>query len=203
MDRRQRQRRTKKRGGLFRRLLGLVIIAAAAYWIVFYVLPNRQHIDPDWKEMEHPIFVKGEFTGFNANGTGESLLLPLPLLQKYVDSSIRYEEESKSAILSTESELLYMQENSTSASLNNQPIQLRLAPEEKDGVTYLPADTLEDLYGFEVEEDSDTGAVLLMTAGETVPLGKVKGRKTTERRHCAARRQFMPPLSRICLGEPW
>lgn len=175
MDRRQRQRRTKKRGGLFRRLLGLVIIAAAAYWIVFYVLPNRQHIDPDWKGMEHPIFVKGEFTGFNANGTGESLLLPLPLLQKYVDSSIRYEEESKSAILSTESELLYMQENSTSASLNNQPIQLRLAPEEKDGVTYLPADTLEDLYGFEVEEDSDTGAVLLMTAGETVPLGKVKG----------------------------
>lgn len=177
MDRRQRQRRVKKRGSLFRRLLGLVIIAAAAFWVVYYVLPNRQHLDPDWKSLEKPVFVKGELTGYSASGTGDSLLLPLPLLQEYVDPSIRYEEESKSVILSTDSSLLYMQEDSTAASLNNEPLQLRLAPEEKDGVTYLPADTLEDLYGFEVDEDSSTGAVLLMTAGETVPLGKVKGKE--------------------------
>lgn len=177
MDRRQRQRRVKKRGSLFRRLLGLVIIAAAAFWVVYYVLPNRQHLDPDWKGLEKPVFVKGELTGYSASGTGDSLLLPLPLLQEYVDSSIRYEEKSKSVILSTDSSLLYMQEDSTAASLNNEPLQLRLAPEEKDGVTYLPADTLEDLYGFEVDEHSSTGAVLLMTAGETVPLGKVKGKE--------------------------
>ncbi|MNO40889.1 putative sporulation-specific glycosylase YdhD [compost metagenome] len=175
MNRRQRQRRVKKRGGLFRRLLGLVIIAAAAYWVVFYVLPNRLHIDPDWKGLEQPVFVQGELTGYSASGTGDALLLPLPLLQKYVDSSIRYEEKTKSVILSTDNELLYMQEDTKTASLNNQPLQLRLAPEEKKGVTYLPADTLENLYGLEVEEDKDTGAVLLMTAGETVPLGKVKG----------------------------
>lgn len=175
MSRRQRHSRTNKRGSLYRRLLGLVIIAAAALWVVYYVLPNRAHIEPDWKGLEKPVFVKGQLTDYSAAGTGESLLLPLPLLQEVVDSSIRYEDESKSVILSTDSELLYMQENSTSASLNNQPLQLRLAPEEKDGVTYLPADTLEDLYGFEVEEDATTGAVLLMTAGETVPLGTVQG----------------------------
>lgn len=175
MNRRQRQRSVKRRGGLFRRLFGLLIIAAAAYWVVFFVFPNRQHIDPDWKGQEHPIFVKGELTGYLASGSGDSLLLPLPLLQEYVDSSIRYETETKSVILSTESKLLYMQEDTTDASLNNKPLQLRLAPEVKDEVTYLPADVLEDLYGFEVQEDSGTGAVLLMTAGETVPLGKVKG----------------------------
>ncbi|MBW4083793.1 glycosyl hydrolase family 18 protein [Paenibacillus sp. S150] len=175
METRQRQRRVRKRGGLFRRLLGLVIIAAAAYWVVYYVLPNRLHIVPDWKGLEHPVFVKGELTGYSASGTGDGLLLPLPLLQEYVDSSIHYEEATKSVILSTDNELLYMQEDTTAASLNNEPLQLRLAPEEKDGVTYLPADTLENLYGFEVEEDQATGAVLLMTAGETVPLGKIKG----------------------------
>lgn len=177
MDRRQRQRREKKRGGLFRRFLGLIIIAAAAYWVVFYVLPNRMHIDPDWKGLDKPIFVKGELTGYSASGTGEGLLLPLPFLQKYVDTSIRYEDESKSVILSTDSELLYMQEDTTTASLNNKPLQLRLAPEEQGGVTYLPSQTLEELYGFEVEEDKGTGAVLLMNAGETVPLGKVKGKE--------------------------
>lgn len=140
-----------------------------------FVLPNRQHIDPDWKGLEHPIFVKGELTGYSASGTGDSMLLPLPLLQEHVDSSIRYEEKTKSVILSTESELLYMQEDKTDASLNNRPLQLRLAPEVKEKITYLPADVLEDLYGFEIQEDTTTGAVLLMTAGETVPLGKVKG----------------------------
>lgn len=175
MDRRQRQRRVTKRGSLTRRLLGLVIIAAAAFWVVYYVLPNRQHLDPDWKGLDKPIFVKGQLTGYSASGTGDGLLLPLPFLQEYVDPSIRYEQESKSVILSTDSSLLYMQEESKSAALNNEPLQLRLAPEVKDKVTYLPVDTLENLYGFEIEEDTATGAVLLMTAGESVPLGKVKG----------------------------
>lgn len=175
MDRRQRHSRGKKRGGFFRRLIGLMIIAAAAYWIVFYVMPNRQHIDPDWKGLDKPIFVKGQLTGYSASGTGDSMLLPLPLLQEYVDSSIRYEEKTKSVILSTEGELLYMQEDKTAASLNNQPLELRLAPEVQEGVTYLPADVLEDLYGFEIQEDTATGAVLLMNAGESVAIGKVKG----------------------------
>ncbi|WP_239004860.1 glycosyl hydrolase family 18 protein [Paenibacillus tepidiphilus] len=165
----------KKRGSRFRRFVLLAVIAAAVYWVVFYVLPNRSHIDPDWRGLEQPVFVGGKLTGYSASGTGDSLLLPLPLLQGYVDEAIRYEEETKSVILTTASELLYMQENTTEASLNNQPLQLRLAPEEQDGVTYLPADTLKELYGFEIHEDTLTGAVLLMTAGESVPLGKVKG----------------------------
>ncbi|MDQ0196694.1 spore germination protein YaaH [Paenibacillus wynnii] len=177
MDRRQRQKRVKQRGGLFRRLLGLFIIAAAVYWVVFYVMPNRLHVDPDWKGMDKPLFVKGILTEYSASGTGESLLIPLPFLQEYVDSSIRYEAESKSVILSTDSELLYMQADTTKASLNNKPLQLRLAPEEKTGFTYLPAETLKDLYGFEIQEDTVTGAVQLMLAGDSVPLGKVKGDK--------------------------
>ncbi|WP_042200084.1 glycosyl hydrolase family 18 protein [Paenibacillus camerounensis] len=170
-----RQGRTRKRGSRFSLFAVLVIIAAAAYWIAFYVLPNREHTEPDWEGMKQPVFVKGQLTGYSASGTGDGLLLPLPLLQDYVDPAIRYEEATKSVILSTDNDLLYMQEDSTSASLNNEPVQLRLAPEEKDGVTYLPADALEDLYGLEVEEDSVTGAVLLMTAGESVPTGTVKG----------------------------
>lgn len=110
-------------------------------------------------------------------GYGGRAAFTAAFLQEYVDSSIRYEKESKSVILSTDSSLLYMQEESTAAALNNEPLQLRLAPEVKDKVTYLPADTLENLYGFEIEEDTNTGAVLLMTAGESVPLGKVKGKE--------------------------
>lgn len=95
-----------------------------------------------------------------------------------------------------------MQEDSTAASLNNEPLQLRLAPEEKDGVTYLPADTLEDLYGFEVDEDSSTGAVLLMTAGETVPLGKVKGKEGGRTKALRSGTPYMRQSLLICRREP-
>lgn len=171
------RRRVNKRGSWSRRLLVLLLVAAAAYWVIYYVMPNRQHTQPDWKGIEKPIFVKGELTGYSASGSGENLLLPLPVLQASVDSSIHYEEATKSVILSTGNELLYMQENNKDASLNNKPIQLRLAPEVKNKVTYLPSVTLQDLYGFEVQEDNDTGAVLLMSAGESVQLGNVKGDK--------------------------
>ncbi|WP_025700786.1 glycosyl hydrolase family 18 protein [Paenibacillus durus] len=183
MNRRQKHGRGRaaQRSGVLRRLSGLLIVAAAVCALIFFVLPNPLHVDPEWKGADKPIFVKGQYTGFSASGTGENLLLPLPLLEKSVDSSIRYESGTKSVILSTDSKLLYMQADKTTASLNNKPIQLRLAPEERDGVTYLPAEPLKSLYGLDVQENADTGAVLLMTAGETVPLGEVKEDKVALR----------------------
>ncbi|AIQ14464.1 glycosyl hydrolase family 18 protein [Paenibacillus durus] len=183
MNRRQKHghRRAVRRSGVLRRLAGLLIIAAAVYALIFYVLPNPLHVDPEWKGTDKPIFVKGQYTGFSASGTGENLLLPLPLLEKAIDPSIRYESGTKSVILSTDSKLLYMQADKKAASLNNKPIQLRLAPEERDGVTYLPAEPLKSLYGLDVQENADTGAVLLMAAGETVPLGEVKEDKAVLR----------------------
>ncbi|SEU25104.1 glycosyl hydrolase family 18 protein [Paenibacillus sp. NFR01] len=194
MNRTQIHRRSRRRGRLFRRLLGLVLVALAAYWVIYQVLPNRLHIEPEWRSVDKPIFVHGEMTGYSASGTGDGLLLPLPFLQKYVDSSIRYEEGTKSVILTTANDLLYMQENSTDASLNNKPMQLRLAPEDQSGTTFLPADTLESLYGFEVEEDTETGSVLLMTAGESVPLGKVKGNEGDRTRALRSEASIHAPI---------
>ncbi|BCG60993.1 glycosyl hydrolase family 18 protein [Paenibacillus sp. URB8-2] len=183
MNKRQKNGRGRagRRRGLLRRLAGLLIIAAAAYAVIFYVLPNPLQVDPEWKGTDKPIFIKGKYTGYSASGSGESLVLPLPLLQKAVDSSIRYESGTKSVILTTDSELLYMQADKKAASLNNKPIQLRLAPEERGGITYLPAETLKSLYGLDVHENAETGAVLIMTAGETVPLGQVQKNKAVLR----------------------
>ncbi|MFD1775184.1 glycosyl hydrolase family 18 protein [Paenibacillus rhizophilus] len=183
MNKRQKYGRGRagRRRGLLRRLAGLLIIAAAAYAVIFYVLPNPLQVDPEWKGTDKPIFIKGKYTGYSASGSGESLLLPLPLLQKAVDSSIRYESGTKSVILTTDSKLLYMQADKKAASLNNKPIQLRLAPEERGGITYLPAETLKNLYSLDVQENAETGAVLIMTAGETVPLGQVQKNKAALR----------------------
>ncbi|MNM21647.1 putative sporulation-specific glycosylase YdhD [compost metagenome] len=183
MSRRSKSRRNRpaRRGGFLRKLAGLLIIAAGACALVLFVLPNPFHTDPEWKGKDKPIFIKGEFTGYSASGEGEQLLLPLPLLQKAVDPAIRYEAGTKSVILTTDRKLLFMQADKKAAALNNQPVQLRLAPVEKGGVTLLPAESLKNLYGLDVQENKDTGAVLLMTAGESVPLGVVKENKTSMR----------------------
>lgn len=183
MSRAKKYRRTRRgrKPGFLRRLAGLLIVVAAVYAVVFYVLPNPLHVDPEWKGKDKPIFMQGKYTGYSASGTGESLMLPMQLLQKEVDSTIRYESETKSVILTTDSKLLYMQADNKAASLNNKPIQLRLAPVQSGDITFLPADSLKNLYGLDIQENKDSGAVLLMTAGESVSLGTVSDNKAALR----------------------
>lgn len=170
------RRRTGKRN--FSLLLVVCLLAISAYYIVTQVLPNSQHVEPDWKGLNKPIFVKGELMEYSAVGTGDNLKLPLPILQKVIDSNIRYESESKSIILTTPAKLMHLKADEKKAEVNKQTIQLRFAPEESDGVLYLPLQPLKEMYGIEVHEDIKTGAVLLMQAGQTIPMGKVDAGET-------------------------
>ncbi|AJS60110.1 glycosyl hydrolase family 18 protein [Paenibacillus sp. IHBB 10380] len=171
----QGRRRTGKRS--FSLLLVVCLLAVSAYYIVMQQLPNSQHVEPDWKGLNKPIFVKGELLEYSAVGTGDNLMLPLPVLQEVVDPNIRYELESKSIILTTPAKLMHLKTDKKTAEVNNQSIQLRFAPEETEGVLYLPLQPLKELYGIKIHEDANTGAVLLMRAGETIPMGKVDAGK--------------------------
>lgn len=171
--RRRRHRSTAKRR--FAIVLGLCLIVAGAYITVTEVLPNPLHEKPDWKGLDKPIFVKGKLLDESAAGSGEQLKLPLPVLQEAVDPNIRYEKGTKSLILTTPVQVMHLQTGETEARLNNKQVQLRFAPEEKNSLLYMPVQPLKELYGIAVHEDSDTGAVLLMKAGDTIQMGKVNG----------------------------
>lgn len=171
-SRRKRRPAAKRRFAIF---LGLCLIAAGAYLTVTEVLPNPLHEKPDWKGMDKPVFVEGKLLGQSAEGTGEQLMLPLPVLQESVDPNIRYEKGTQSLILTTPAKVMHLQAGEKEAQLNNKQIQLRFAPEKKNGLMYMPIQPLKELYGVTVHEDPDTGAVLLMRAGDTVQMGKVAG----------------------------
>ncbi|WP_435925831.1 glycosyl hydrolase family 18 protein [Paenibacillus sp. DYY-L-2] len=131
------------------------------------MMPNRQHIDPEWKgQYDKPIFAEGNLLEGTAIGTGEGLKLPLPVIQSEVDPNIRYEEDSESVILTTPKKLVLLKTDEKTGKINNKPVNLRIAPEQKNDVLYLPAYLLEELYGMEVHEDAASGAVLLMHPGE-------------------------------------
>lgn len=171
-SRRKRRPTAKRRFAIF---LGLCLIAAGAYVTVTEVLPNPLHEKPDWKGMDKPIFVQGKLLDEPAEGSGEQLKLPLSVLQETVDPNIRYEKGSQSLILTTPAKVMHLQMGEKEAQLNNKQVQLRFAPEEKKGLLYMPIQPLKELYGIAVHEDRNTGAVLLLRAGDTVQMGKVTG----------------------------
>lgn len=173
-----RSRRRGRRSSAKRRfavVLGLCLIAAGAYITVTQILPNPLHAKPDWKGLDKPIFVKGELLDEGAAGSGEQLKLPLSVLQETIDPNIRYEKGTQSLILTTPERVMHLQTGETEAQLNNKQVQLRFAPEEKNGMLYMPVQPLKELYGIDFHEDPNTGAVLLMKAGDTIQMGSVKG----------------------------
>lgn len=169
MNSRKRLHRKSRRRGRGKWLLALLILAVGAYWYSAEILPSREHTEPDWKgKVAKPMFVGGELLEGSAIGEGDGLKLPLPMIQTVVDPHIRYEEESKSVILTTPKKLVLLKTNEKTGKVNNKSMNLRFAPEEKKGVLYVPAYLLKELYGMEVHEDAASGAVLLMKPGETV-----------------------------------
>ena len=156
---------------------GLILLIGGLYWASTIWLPNREHVDPEWLgTVNKPIFAdEGERMEGSALGEGDSLKLPLPVIQSVVDPTIRYEEETGSVILTTPQKLVFLKTDEKVAQINNKPTPLRFAPMEQDGVMYLPAYLLESLYGTEIQEDPESGAVLLARAGESIQTGKVLG----------------------------
>ncbi|WP_438352010.1 glycosyl hydrolase family 18 protein [Paenibacillus sp. FA6] len=151
----------------------ICLLSIAGYYIFTEVLPNRQHVEPDWGGKDRPIFVRGELLEYTALGSGETLKIPLPVLQDIIDPHIRYETETESIILTTTEKLVYLKTDEKKAEINNEITELRFAPEEFEGIMYLPIGVLKDLYGLAVHEDVDSGAVMLMEAGESIPMGAV------------------------------
>lgn len=154
---------------------GLILIIAGLYWAQSVWLPNREHVEPEWLgQVDKPLFADGQLLDGTGIGSGDSLKLPLPVIQQIIEPTIRYEEDTKSVILTTPRKLVLLKADEKIAKINNKPTELRFAPEEKDGVLYLPAHLLQELYGAEVREDASSGAVLLYRAGESIMPAAVK-----------------------------
>ncbi|WP_178021923.1 glycosyl hydrolase family 18 protein [uncultured Paenibacillus sp.] len=154
---------------------GLILIIAGLYWAQSVWLPNREHVAPEWLgQVDKPLFADGQLLDGTGIGSGNSLKLPLPVIQQIIEPTIRYEEDTKSVILTTPRKLVLLKADEKIAKINNKPTELRFAPEEKDGVLYLPAHLLQELYGAEVREDASSGAVLLYRAGESIMPAAVK-----------------------------
>ncbi|WP_343045145.1 glycosyl hydrolase family 18 protein [Paenibacillus lemnae] len=176
--RRRRRRRNsgrKKWGTLFL----FILVAAGAWWIIDK-MPNTRHAEPDWKGVKQPVFVEGVMTGYSADGSGEALMLPLPLIQEYVDPYIHVEDDTESVILTTPSDVVWLKLNERTGERNGRAMTFKQSVQKISNEVYIPAGLLKELYGTAFHQDPDTGAVILMRAGDLLTLGKAFSKDTDE-----------------------
>lgn len=122
--------------------------------------------------MDKPIFVQGELKEQPARGSGEELLLPITVIQDSVDANIRYEQGTESVIVTTSESVFRMKMDSTKGELNGKAVTIPYAPKLIDGIAYVPIKPLKQHYGVAVHEDTETGAIILMRAGDSIQLAE-------------------------------
>ncbi|GAB1158986.1 hypothetical protein YWY31_50110 [Paenibacillus illinoisensis] len=173
MSRKSRYTRQKKRRSFWPGFLGACLIAGGAYWFITNVWLNQVHEDPDWIGMNQPVFVDGQLMDGEASGTGEELKLPVNVLQEAIDPGIRYEADTGDIIIATPQRVLHMKEGSTKAELNHKDYPMSVEPEVIGGEAYIPLKPLKEVYGIAVQEDTSTGAVILMRGGDTIQYAEI------------------------------
>lgn len=150
-------------------LCGLAAMAAVIWigWQRF--IPNNEEIKPEYGG-SHPIIVQGNVLQESAVIEDGTVKVPLPVLQQALGlgDAVHYEEKSGSIVLTNADKVLHLKTNSLTARMNSKPYELRFAAEMKDKLVYIPTAPLEEMYGIQVEYDSEADIVTILKAGESV-----------------------------------
>ncbi|MFC0213582.1 glycosyl hydrolase family 18 protein [Paenibacillus chartarius] len=166
----------RRRTGRFAGVMVLLSVVAASA-ITGYMLwnryaPNTAHEEPDFGGFSKPILYQGKLWEESGKGSEASLKLPYSLISQVIDPAALYEEKSDSFIVTTGDKVLRMKSDALTAQLNDKPLTLKF-PVEKAGKSVLvPIDPLRGLYPIELRESADTGAVILVKAGDTLQWAK-------------------------------
>lgn len=160
----------RRRNGGFKKLIGFCVIigmVAGAWAAYMNFVPSKKHEKPEYGT-DHPIFYEGKYLNAGAVLEKDETLIPLDALVEVLGSElpVHYEKESQSIILTSDSQVLRMKENDQQAKLGNKPIQLAVAPDERDGRIYTPLEPLTTLYGIQAEVQEVSGVVTLVKAGD-------------------------------------
>ncbi|MEK5059234.1 glycosyl hydrolase [Paenibacillus sp. FSL H7-0326] len=170
------RKKRRRKSGFTKKIAAIGFIGVGIYLLITTFNLQNIYEDADWRGFTKPIFVQGELMDYEAVGSGESLQLPLPVLQEAVDPAMRFEDGDRAIILTSPDKVMRLHVGKEEAELNTKEYELHTAPFEEQGVPYVPLQAVKEVYGVTVHEDMDTGAVLLMNAGEVIQYGSAAGK---------------------------
>lgn len=172
-----RGKRRRKMAPILGLLLLFFLSATAVAFAWWSSQPNRAHVKPDYMAKAHPIMSEGDWTGDYALGEGEGIWIPLPLAKELIGDGVRYEAETDSVILTSDTSVLHFKTGKLSATLNAKPFNMSFgAKKAEDGTLYLPFAPLQQLFGLTAVTDADTGIVTLTKPGRAIQKGEAPAR---------------------------
>ncbi|CAG7646032.1 glycosyl hydrolase family 18 protein [Paenibacillus allorhizosphaerae] len=151
-------------------LFTLAIICGALLGTYAYIvyMPNSKHVQPDFSGNPKPVFYNGMQLEQPAIGHNESLKLSFEIVKERIDPALIYEKASESVIITTQDKVMRLRTSQLTGMVNEKPFTLKFPLEKADNGVYLPIDPLKDLYGIELREAAETGAVFLFKEGEKI-----------------------------------
>lgn len=153
---------------------GLIGSCLLIFTSIFFMLyPFASTEKKAYFEGQHPILFKGKQLG-NALIEENTLYVPLTFLMKNIDSSIHYDEKSKSVIITTTDKVVQMPTDSLTYFVNQKPVNLQLSPIlAKQGEIYIALDPVLSFYSIQYKTLPDSMAIWIQQNDEQYDKGRL------------------------------
>jgi spore germination protein YaaH len=153
---------------------GLIGSCLLIFTSIFFMLyPFASTEKKAYFEGQHPILFKGKQLG-NAIIEENTLYVPLTFLMKNIDSSIHYDEKSKSVIITTTDKVVQMPTDTLTYFVNQKPVNLQLSPIlAKQGEIYIALDPVLSFYSIQYKTLPDSMAIWIQQNDEQYDNGRL------------------------------
>lgn len=167
-----RKKRKRGIGILFILFIAAALVSFGWFGYINFV-PSKERQEPRYS-VDNPIISRGEETSYGALIENGQAKLPLPLLEQLLgeDKPIHYEAKSGTIVFTTVDKVLRLKTDALTGLMNEKSYKLTIAAEVVDDVVYIPVAPLEELFGFKVEYDGDSGIVTLLNEGDVIQLAE-------------------------------
>jgi spore germination protein YaaH len=159
-------------------LIGAFLLILSSIFLLLYPFASTDKLT--YFQGKHPILFNGVQHG-NAIIEGNTLFVPLTFLEKQIDSTIMYDEKSKSVIITTQDKVVQMPTDSLTYFVNQQPVELQLSPIIfKNEDIFVAVDTILPFYSIQYKQLTESEAIWIQKDGQEFVNGTITGKKVNK-----------------------
>ncbi|KGX91506.1 glycosyl hydrolase family 18 protein [Pontibacillus marinus] len=137
----------------------LFILSSIGFWIV-YPFPSDEKV-PYFTEDYTMIYEEGIFN--DQAVLKDQLYIPYTFIKQQIDSSIEFDEDSSSVIITTDQKVYQMPSDSLNYYINNSEQKLSFpALKQENGSLYLASEWLQKVYPIEIRHFKDTKSIQIL-----------------------------------------
>lgn len=178
---RRRTRRRKNKGWIFFSMMLSLMVALGGVSLFLY-LENRQNMnhvhpypEPETLEegIQYPLLYDGQLEESKILVREGEFLVPFSFLQRVVDQTLYFDEESSTVIVTTKDQVMTLSSNRLKNELQGEGVELRFPLTAVEGELYVPYAPLEKLYPYRFHLHADARVVELRKVDTPRLLGQV------------------------------